>query len=250
MASPVQSLVRFLKDYKNLRRGLPYSESGSSFKVRPNFPVFRDFSAPAGEMTGHYFHQDLLVARQIFEARPRRHIDIGSAIHGFVAHVASFREIEVMDIRPGSISRDHHITFIQRDLMAPLGDFREATDSLSCLHTLEHLGLGRYGDAVDPDAWLKGLSQLKRILEPGGTLYLSVPTGTHQRIDFNAHRVFTLPYFRNTLLSDFSIQNLAFVDDTGDLHPSVDPFGSDAEQSFKARYGLSIWTLARSHDGI
>ena len=53
------------------------------------------FMESAGESQGHYFHQDLLVANQIFLNSPERHIDIGSRIDGFVARVAAFREIEI-----------------------------------------------------------------------------------------------------------------------------------------------------------
>ena len=69
----------------------------------------------------------------------------------------------------------------------------ESTDSLSCLHALEHFGLGRYGDPVDYDGYLKGFDNLYRILKPGGRLYFSVPMGP-QRIEFDAHRVFSMAY--------------------------------------------------------
>lgn len=40
------------------------------------------------------------MARWIYEAAPIKHVDVGSRVNGFVAHVASFREIEVIDVRP------------------------------------------------------------------------------------------------------------------------------------------------------
>jgi len=46
---------------------------------------------PGGDASGHYFHQDLIVARRIFERDPRKHVDVGSRIDGFVAHLAVFR---------------------------------------------------------------------------------------------------------------------------------------------------------------
>src|ERR1700712_792104 len=64
------------------------------------YPCLGQKSEESGTASGHYFHQDLLVARRIFERRPERHVDVGSRIDGFVAHVASFRSIEVFDIRP------------------------------------------------------------------------------------------------------------------------------------------------------
>jgi len=81
---------------------------------------------------------------------------------------------------------------------------------------------------------------------PGGTLYLSVPTGQHQRVEFNAHRVFSLPFLRERLLQSYAIDNLAFVDDGGDLHEDLDPYSPEAEISYGAEYGCAIWTLRRS----
>ena len=38
---------------------------------------------------------------------------------------------------------------------------------VSCLHTLEHIGLGRYGDPIDPDGRIKGLSSFASLVKPG-----------------------------------------------------------------------------------
>ena len=57
------------------------------------FPCLRDRYEAGGVASGHYFHQDLLVAQWLNAANPQRHIDVGSRVDGFVAHVAAFREI-------------------------------------------------------------------------------------------------------------------------------------------------------------
>jgi len=64
-----------------------------------------------------------------------------------------------------------------------------SVSSLSCLHVIEHVGLGRYGDPIEPGAWLKGLAELSRVLSPAGQLLLGTPCG-RRRLQFNAHRVF------------------------------------------------------------
>ena len=206
--------------------------------------VWEDRLTEAGQASGHYFHQDLLVARDVFRRSPRRHVDVGSSIYGFVSHVASFRDIDVLDVRPVSTPIEG-IRFIRQDVMNLDDEFVGFCDSLSCLHALEHFGLGRYGDPLDVDGWSRGLSNLTRMLEVGGMLYLSMPTGSRQRVEFNAHRVFSIPYLRTVLLRDFEIERLAFVTDQGDLLPEVSPWGPDAEQSFGAEYGCSIWFLRR-----
>ncbi len=62
-------------------------------------PIVTEFKDNAGVAGGQYFHQDLLVAHFVANKKPRRHIDVGSRIDGFVAHIASFRSIDVLDIR-------------------------------------------------------------------------------------------------------------------------------------------------------
>jgi hypothetical protein len=62
-------------------------------------------------------------------------------------------------------------------------------DSLSCLHAIEHFGLGRYGDPIDPRGYERGIANMARLVVPGGRLYLSAPIG-RERVEFNANRVF------------------------------------------------------------
>ena len=50
----------------------------------------------------------------------------------------------------------------------------DSIDSLSCIYALEHYGLGRYGDPIDPDGWLKGLIEMQRILTRGGICILQL----------------------------------------------------------------------------
>jgi len=151
-------------------------------------PCLYDWYEESGSTRSEYFWQDLLVARWIFEARPERHLDIGSRVDGFVAHVASFRQIEVLDVRKAA-AQIPGIKFIQTDLMQPVKEIMGCCDSLSCLHALEHFGLGRYGDPIDPAGFERGIVNMSDLLKEGGTLYLSVPVGI-DRVEFNAHRVF------------------------------------------------------------
>jgi hypothetical protein len=154
-------------------------------------PCLQDWHEEAGSTKSEYFRQDLLVARKIFEAEPQRHVDIGSRVDGFVAHVASYREIEVFDVRPMT-SQIPGIVFREVDLMKTMdtnSPKREYCDSLSCLHAIEHFGLGRYGDAVDPLGYERGIANMALLLKPGGRLYLSTPVG-QERVEFNANWVF------------------------------------------------------------
>jgi len=79
--------------------------------------------------------------------------------------------------------------------------------SLSCLHVIEHMGLGRYGDPLDPVGTSKAEQGLVRVLAPGGSLFLATPVG-YPRVCFNAHRIISAEavreMFSNLDLVEFS----------------------------------------------
>lgn len=173
-------MPRFIRDYFRFR---------SKYKGRLNIkPCLHDWYEESGNIRNEYFWQDLLVAKDIFSSMPEKHVDIGSRIDGFIAHIASFREIEIFDIRPIT-AHIPGVIFKQADLMNPEYNLIDYCDSLSCLHTLEHFGLGRYGDPVDPLGFKQGFTNMASSLKKGGIFYLSVPIGI-ERVEFNANRVF------------------------------------------------------------
>ena len=231
--------------FRDLRLLLRQRRSAArGFPLGKPFPCLADKYSDSGSAKGHYFHQDLLVARRIFANSPCKHVDVASRVDGFVAHVASFRSIEVFDIRP--LARTiPNVRFVQADLMAPL-DARlvDYCDSLSCLHALEHFGLGRYGDAVNYDGYLFALDNLQNVLKRGGKFYLSVPIGP-QRIEFNAQRVFSVGYLLECLSGNFAVDQFSFVDDEGDLHENVPITDADAQNSFGCIYGCGIFELTK-----
>jgi predicted SAM-dependent methyltransferase len=138
---------------------------------------------------GVYFHQDLHVARLIHQRKPVTHLDVGSRVDGFVSHLLTFMDVTSIDVRP--LTEIKGMKCIDADARA-LDMFPDGSvPSLSCLHSLEHFGLGRYGDEVDPLAWEKALSEMIRVLAPRGCFYLSVPVGK-ERVEFNAQRVFSI----------------------------------------------------------
>lgn len=71
-------------------------------------------------------------------------------------------------------------------------------ESLSALCSLEHFGLGRYGDPIDPEACFRCFQAIARKLAPGGRAYISVPIGK-EHVEYNAHRVF----FASTIVEAF-----------------------------------------------
>ena len=209
------------------------------------YPCLEDRYSQNGYTRHHYFHQDLLVAQRIFFNNPKHHVDIGSRVDGFVAHVASFRSIEVYDIRPQS-SKIHHITFKQTDLMAALDEnLIDYCDSLSCLHALEHFGLGRYGDPLNFDGYLLGLDNFYQILRKGGKFYFSVPIGP-QRIEFNAHRVFSLEFLLKNFSTKYQIDQFSYVDDQAVLHENTSLTDDQVLNDFGCRFGCGIFEMTKT----
>jgi hypothetical protein len=154
-------------------------------------PSLQDQYEESGATKNEYFWQDLLVARLIHKANPEKHVDIGSRVDGFVAHIASFRNCEVFDVRP-TTSVVPGITFHQADLMkleTLVGYKGGYCDSLSCLHAIEHFGLGRYGDPINAQGYLLGITHMSQLLRLGGLFYLATPIG-RERVEFNANWVF------------------------------------------------------------
>src|SRR5690606_3594408 len=83
-------------------------------------------------------------------------------------------------------------------------------ESISCMHTVEHVGLGRYGDPLDYDGDLKAIAELKRVVAPNGSLLFVVPLGAENIICFNAHRIYNKEQVL-TLFSDMELKEFAFV---------------------------------------
>ena len=171
-------------------------------------------------------------------------MDIGSRIDGFVAHVAVFRPVEVLDIREQA-SHVRNVEFKQADLMQPLPETMIAyCDSISSLNAIEHFGLGRYGDPIDYHGHEKAIRNITAILQPGGRFYFAVPIGA-QRIEFNAHRVFSLRYLLDLFAPDYTLANFSWVDDVGDLHEDQELTPSAVDTNLGCRFGCGIFELVK-----
>ena len=169
---------------------------------------------PGGTVGGHYFLQDVWAAKKIYQSECQFHVDIGSRIDGFVAHLLPFCRVEYVDIRPIQ-SPFPELIFKQGSILSlPYED--NSIDSLSCLHVIEHIGLGRYGDPVDPEGHIKAAKELCRVLKQGGRLYLGTPIGK-ETVYFDAHRVF----FVETILEMFNPLKLLEFDFISDDHSNI-----------------------------
>ena len=239
----IKGIPFFFKDLQNIKKQRILNGAKKEFPLK-YYPVLTDKFAKAGTMSGHYFHQDLLVAKKIYAANPAKHVDIGSRVDGFIAHVAVFREIEVFDVRELNSTIDN-IRFKKANLMEIPANMHNYCDSISALHSIEHFGLGRYGDPVDYFGHVKAIKNIVQILKPSGIFYFSVPIGK-QRIEFNAHRVFSVSYLWDLLKENFILISFSYVDDIGNLHENVEFTDASIKNSFKCDYGCGIFELKKN----
>lgn len=221
---------RFVRDLLRYRR-----ESHEKIRLADLYPCLHDATATT-PFDPHYFYQSAWMARKIADMRPGRHVDIASQIN-LIAPLSAFVELEFVDLRPLETSLSRLTSRKGSILALPYAD--RSVPSLSCLHVIEHIGLGRYGDQLNPRGTMEGCGELQRVLGPGGQLYLSTPIGT-ERVEFNAHRIHRpqtiLDYCGELKLNDFSC-----VDDTGVFYEHVLP--TDWEG---LRYGLGLFHFERS----
>lgn len=168
---------------------------------------------------GSYFWQDLWAAKKVFQNPADIHYDIASRVDGFIAHLLSFgQSVRAIDIRPADAVIPGY-EFKQADA-TNMDSFEDGTiKSLSALCSLEHFGLGRYGDEIDPEACFKCMHAIQNKMATGGNLYISVPIGMEHLV-FNAHRV----YYAQTIVDEFSQMTLmefsCYVD--GNVESNID----------------------------
>lgn len=215
----ILGLPRFIRAALAYHR-LNHSSSGMSLRLRHVQPYLADWFGSAGEIDAEYFYQDWWVARQVFLRNPSNHLDIGSRLDGLVSHLLVFRSIEFVDIRQ-----------VRLDILGfscMMGDARDlqcyqsaSFESVSCLHAIEHIGLGRYGDPVDPAGPRKAASEICRLVAPGGYVYVSAPIG-RERLEFNGQRVFA-PKSMLEMFPGLHLEMFSAIDDNGRFWEDSNP---------------------------
>ena len=193
---------RQLSDFKALDHTRRFS-----IKDIDLLPMLQDATSKT-QFDAHYVYHPAWAARIVKKINPDKHIDISSTLH-FCSQLSAFIPVEFYDYRPAELSLDN-LTSGKADLInLPFAD--QSISSISCMHTIEHVGLGRYGDPLEPDADLKAIIELKRVVKKGGSLLLVTPMGK-PRIQFNAHRIYSFQMI-NDLFDEFELADFSLVTD-------------------------------------
>jgi SAM-dependent methyltransferase len=193
------------------RQWIEYALKDKTQRIRflESQPCFGDWN-PYTPFDPHYFYQGAWLARQLVKSIHCQHVDVGSSVLTMSVLSAWTRTIFV-DYRPLRASLTGLVSLSANILQLPFPD--GSVQSLSCLHVIEHIGLGRYGDPIDPKGSVSAACELQRILKPGGKLYISLPIG-HERVCFNAHRVHA-PVTVSRMFSELRLVDFSYVDDEG-----------------------------------
>ncbi|MFH1509265.1 MAG: DUF268 domain-containing protein [bacterium] len=196
------NFINYLKKYKGFKNSMRDGRFNLHWKDRKL--CLKDDTSGLG-YDRHYIYHTAWAARILKETNPKEHVDISSIIY-FNTILSAFIPIRFYDFRPPEIELSGLKTG-KADLTNL--DFTDnSIESLSCMHTVEHLGLGRYGDPIDPSADKKACSELSRVLAKDGNLLFVVPVGK-PKIMFNAHRIYSpkmiIEAFSELQLKEFSL---------------------------------------------
>ena len=209
----IKKILRRRKQNSWFRSCIEQYESlnkSNRFKIyeENNFKCVNDNTETTG-FDVHYEYHQAWAARCLSKISPNKHIDISSRIT-FNVITSAFIPVEFYDYRPAEIYNLSGLECKKADL-CKLSFDDDSIESLSCMHTVEHVGLGRYGDNIDPEGDLKAISELKRVVKKGGHLLFVVPVG-RPRLEFNAHRIYShemiMEYF-----NDFNLLNFSLIPD-------------------------------------
>lgn len=195
------------------------------------YPCLGDNTAQT-EIEPTYFYQDAWAFEEIVKKRPDWHVDVGSH-HKYVALLSKVVAVTMVDIRPLSLPLES-LKFQQGSILdLPFED--RSVPSISSLCVVEHIGLGRYGDPLDPEGTEKAIAELKRVVSPGGRLYLSLPLDDENRTYFNAHRAFTEEYVMD-LCKPFEVCDRRYI------------YGERFLKSPKTGFGVGCYHLQAPQD--
>jgi hypothetical protein len=181
------------------------------------FPFFNDNTGITPFDT-HYIYHPAWAARVIKEINPAKHIDISSTLH-FCTTLSAFIPTEFYDYRPAELTLSN-LKSSSADLTNLFFE-SDSVESISCMHTIEHIGLGRYGDPLDPESDFRAIAELQRVTKIKGHLLLVTPLGK-PTIQFNAHRIYSFDLINN-LFTDFDLKNFSLITDEGLFIENADP---------------------------
>lgn len=230
----VPRYVGFFSDWKK------FNQAGGEAPFLDLYPCLFDRTTTSG-IDCQYFYQAVWALQRIRDAAPVWHVDVGSP-SGYVGTLTTVTKVIFIDIRPLKVMLPNYLEAIGSLLALPFGE--NSVRSLSCLHVIEHVGLGRYGDPIEPQGPERSCAEIIRVLKPGGYAYISIPLG-RPRVAFNGLRVFSAPEVVY-LFKGLNLVEMALVDALGEMHAGVDPSSVVIGEEVSGNdFGLGLFTFSK-----
>lgn len=228
---------KFLLSYSKFKKLNQHStEKRFSIEYADLYP-FIDDDTNTTQFDPHYLYHLSWAIRKVREISPERHIDFSSHIH-FASMLSAYVATEFYDYRPAEVSLSNLKTGKADLLKIPFPD--NSLQSVSCMHVIEHIGLGRYGDQLDPDGDLKAVEELKRVIAPGGNLLFVTPTGK-ARLMFNGHRIYSFSQILK-MFDGFELVEKSIVADNWQTGIIIDP---DPEMIDQQNYACGMFWFTK-----
>lgn len=223
----------FIRDYFNFNKLNEQKTGRFVSRWQDRYPCLYDKTTTTS-FDSHYTYHPAWAARILARNRPESHVDISSTLH-FCTLISAFLPVKFYDYRPAGLHLSGLTCGTVNLLALPFAD--GSVCSLSCMHVVEHIGLGRYGDSLDPDGDLKAISELKRVLSVGGNLLFVVPVGT-PKIMFNAHRIYSYEQVVSSF-SELELIEFALIPDILQKGGLIEP--ATKELADAQRYGCGCF---------
>ncbi|MGB7913163.1 MAG: DUF268 domain-containing protein [Desulfobaccales bacterium] len=213
---------RLYKQYLGDRRRFRELAEAAKVKLPPLrwYPCLFDRQMTTPIPDPYYFYQDAWGATQVARVKPKLVVDIGSSAK-LLSTISPFCPVIAVDIRPLAAGLPHLQALAGSISGLPFRD--NSLEFVMSLCVVEHIGLGRYGDTLDPLGPEKALAEMCRVVRPGGRMVLSVPVGP-LCLAFNAHRIFSRRELLG-LVPGFQVEEEVFCDPA---YTKTDPTPSKA----------------------
>ncbi len=177
------------------------------------FPILNDYS-PNHEIDYHYTYHPAWALRVLLSYKSSIHIDLASKLD-FALSASAFMKVEYHDYRNVNIKINNFKSVFTDISKLPFED--NAVHSLSCMHVLEHIGLGRYGDPIALGADEDTAREIVRVIAKQGHFIFVTPLANKSRLEFNAHRVYTYENIVNKLFNELQLLEFSLVTDNGEF---------------------------------
>ncbi len=167
----------------------PVGEGENKIDIVPVIDRYYEYAYTVGKLREH-------------DIRDKNILDVGSSGSVLPTILAALgNRVVCIDVREWPVTWPN-LEFVKCDL-AEVDFAIESFDVITLVSTIEHVGLGTYGDKEDVDGDIKGVAMLRKYLRPKGMMILTVPFGKPS-ILFPFHRIYDNSRF-SRLTSGFSI---------------------------------------------